>query len=84
MRGTGVAIATAMFAATVGVDAVTEGDVRAVVVTKEGFGLIGKELRLRCGRDEVFFVDEVFEVGCCGDSLEAVRRADGGAAPVVG
>ena len=73
-----------MKASTVGVDAVAEGDVGAVVLADDADGPFEVVLRLRVGHRDEVVVRQRVEVGLADDEGEAVGRIDVRAAPLRG
>ena len=70
-----------MFAAPVGVDAVTKGDVGTVVLGHDRLGLIGKELRDHVlPRRIIFLVEFSVRIGFPVDCQKSIGRIAGGRA----
>ena len=86
VRRPGVAVAAAVGAAAVGVDAVAEADVGAVVLGDDRLRLVGQILGRRPAElgQVLVIVGDVLEIGLAADGQIRIRGLDGGAAAFEG
>ena len=82
----GIAIGTPVLATAIGIDVITKGNIRTVILADNRLGLIGQILRSHGseGIDKLLVVLQVLKVIIYPDAFKAIRRRGRGTTPFQG